>query len=110
MKGRDFMLNVDPKDGSIWLVHCKLGQPRKRIREMTDEILLALCADLSAALDEDNSIKSVERSVRFNDGMECKINVHLTALPDWAKRKEMQRQYEGIQEFGGMTHSEKEVI
>lgn len=106
MNPRHFLLNVDPNDGSIWLVLAKPGQPKRRIKEMTDEILLALCADISAALDEDDNVKSIERSVIFADGMECKVNVHLTKLPDYAKRGTIKKGADGVAEFGGMVSVE----
>ena len=86
MNPRHYQLRVKPEDGSIWLVLAKPGQPLRRIRDMTDELLWCLCADISAAMDEDGSIKSIERSVKFADGMECQVNVFLRALP-YAERK-----------------------
>lgn len=86
MKNDTYQLRVKPEDGSIWLVMKKPNQPFKKLKEMTNEILMVLCADISAALDEDGSVKSVERSVSFSDGMSCKINVILTGLPDAQKR------------------------
>lgn len=74
---KHFHLRVKPEDGTIWMTHEKYLQPIKPIRDVTDEVLLALCADLSA----DGVSKSVERSVQFSDGMRCKITVEMTNEP-----------------------------
>ena len=81
MNPAHYQLRVRPEDGTIMLVLAKPGQPVRRIRDMTEELLLCLCADISAALDHDGTIKSIERSVKFSDGMSCKVNVVLTNLP-----------------------------
>jgi hypothetical protein len=43
------------------------------IKDITNDVLLCLCADLSAG----GETKVVERSVKFNDGFVCKITVEI---------------------------------
>lgn len=99
MNPKHLYLNVDPADGRIWLVMAKPSHPRKRIKELSDEILLCLCADISASVDE--GCKAIERTVKFQDGMECKVSVELVKPPSWAKSG-VRSQHEGVTEFGGL--------
>lgn len=78
---KHYQLRVKPDDGSIWLVLARPGHTIQRIRDMTNELLWCLCADISAALDQDDNVKRIERSVEFADGMKCQVNVILTGLP-----------------------------
>lgn len=71
MKPDHFRMRVNPDDGEIWLTLEKPRHPIKRIRKVTNDVLLALCADLSA----DGQSQAVERSVKFSDGFRCKIVV-----------------------------------
>ncbi len=70
---KHFGIRTKADDGTIWLVHDKYRTPTTPIKDMTNDILLCLCADLSA----DGQTKQVERSVRFNDGFACKIIVEV---------------------------------
>lgn len=70
---KHFHVRTKPEDGTIWLVHDKYRTPTTPIKDVTNDILLCLCADLSA----DGQTKQVERSVRFNDGFACKIIVEV---------------------------------
>lgn len=93
MKPHHLELRVDPETGRIIAVHVQRGKPLRRIKDITDEVLLCLCADLSA----DNVSKEVERSIKFSDGMICKITVEMTQAPDMAVRQRLDREYaEGL--------------
>jgi hypothetical protein len=70
---KHFRIRANPVDGALWLTHEKWHQPIHKIADVTNEVLLALCADLSAG----GETKTVERSVRFNDGWHCKITVEV---------------------------------
>ena len=73
MNPKHFGIRTKADDGTIWLVHDKYRTPTTPIKDVTNDILLCLCADLSA----DGQTKQVERSVRFNDGFACKIIVEV---------------------------------
>lgn len=70
---KHFHVRAKPDDGSIWLTHEKHLHPVKAIKDVTHDVLLCLCADLSA----DSQTKTVERSVRFSDGFTCRITVEV---------------------------------
>ncbi|KMS60009.1 hypothetical protein V474_07975 [Novosphingobium barchaimii LL02] len=89
MKPNQLELRVDPADGRIFAVHIQRGKPVRKIKDLTDEISLCLCADLSA----DNVSKVVERSIQFSDGMVCEISVRMTSPPDQELRTRLDREY-----------------
>jgi hypothetical protein len=68
---KHFRVRAKAEDGSIWLTHEKHLHPIVQIKDITNEVLLCLCADLSAGGDT----KTVERFVRFSHGFTCKITV-----------------------------------
>lgn len=68
---KHFHVRTKPADGTIWITHEKYRQPIIPIKDVTNDVLLALCADLSA----DGVTRTVEREVRFNDGWVCKVTV-----------------------------------
>ena len=70
---KHFGLRTKADDGTIWLVHDKYRTPTTPIKDMTNDILLCLCADVSA----DGETHTIERSVRFSDGFVCKITVEV---------------------------------
>lgn len=70
---KHFRLRTRPDDGSIWLTHEKIGEPVRPIRDVTNELLLCLCADLSGV----DGTERVERSVVFADGWRCKVTVEV---------------------------------
>ena len=73
-----FRIRARREDGSIWLTHERIGDPVRPIKDLTNEILLCLCADLNGV---DNT-KKVERSVVFSDGWKCKVTVEVEAGDD----------------------------
>lgn len=70
---RHFRVRSKREDGSIWLTHEKVGDPVRPVRDITNEVLLCLCADLNAV----DGTKKVERSVVFSDGWKCKVTVEI---------------------------------
>lgn len=70
---KHFHIRTKPEDGTIWLCHEKYRMPIVPIKDVTNDILLCLCADLSA----DGQTQTVERSIKFNDGFSCKITVEV---------------------------------
>lgn len=77
MKPAHYHIRVKPEDGTIWLT---LEKPRERIRpikDITNDVMFALCADLSA----DGVTREIERSIRFSDGLSCRIHVSIEEDP-----------------------------
>jgi hypothetical protein len=70
---RHFHTRARAEDGTIWLTYEKHLHPIHPIKDITNDVLLCLCADLSAGVDE----SSVVRSVKFSDGFVCKITVEV---------------------------------
>jgi hypothetical protein len=70
---RHFRVRSKREDGSIWLTHEKVGDPVRPVRDITNEVLLCLCADLNAV----DGTDKVERSVKFADGFECLVTVQV---------------------------------
>lgn len=70
---KHFHVRTKPEDGSIWLTHEKYRQAIIPLKDVTNDVLFCLCADLSA----DNATEKVERSIRFSDGFSCKITVEV---------------------------------
>lgn len=70
---KHFHIRTKPEDGTIWLTHEKYRHPIIPIKDVTNDVLFCLCADLSA----DRVTQQVERSIRFNDGFSCKITVEV---------------------------------
>lgn len=77
MNAKHFRIRTKPEDGTIWLTHEKYRQPIVPIKDVTNDILLCLCADLSAG----EEARQVERSVKFSDGFSCKITVEVLHDP-----------------------------
>lgn len=70
---KHFHVRTKPEDGTIWLTHEKYRQTIIPIKDVTNDVLLALCADLSA----DNETQKVERSIKFSDGWQCLVTVEV---------------------------------
>lgn len=70
---RHFHIRAKAEDGTIWLTHEKFRQTIVPIKDVTNDVLFCLCADLSA----DGKTQTVERSIKFNDGFACKITVEV---------------------------------
>lgn len=70
---KHFHVRAKAEDGTVWLTHEKYRQAIMPIKDITNDILLALCADLSA----DGVTQIVEREVRFTDGFTCKVTVEV---------------------------------
>lgn len=74
LKAKHLYVRSKPEDGTIWITHePNLRGPIRPVKDITNEILIALCAELNA----DGVTRVVERSVKFNDGFECRITVEM---------------------------------
>lgn len=70
---KHFHIRAKAEDGTVWLTHEKYRQAIIPVKDITSDVLLALCADLSA----DGVTQIVEREVRFTDGFTCKVTVEV---------------------------------
>ncbi len=70
---KHFHIRAKPTDGTFWLTREKHLEPIIPIKDVTNDVLLCLCADLSAGVDG----SSVVRSIKFSDGFTCKITVEV---------------------------------
>ena len=70
---KHFHIRAKAEDGTIWLTHEKFRQAIVPIKDVTNDVLFCLCADLSA----DGQTQTVERSIKFNDGFACRITVEV---------------------------------
>lgn len=63
-------------DGTIFLTE-ERNRTVKRLKNITNDVMFALCADLIGQDGADENVTKVERSIRFGDGTECLITVQL---------------------------------
>jgi hypothetical protein len=75
---KHFRIRAKAEDGSVWLTYEKHLRPIVPMKDVTNDILLCLCADLS----EGGDTKRVERSVRFSDGFACLVTVEVIETPN----------------------------
>jgi uncharacterized protein (DUF849 family) len=75
---KHFHIRSKAQDGSIWVTHEKYQQPIHPVKDVTNDVLLALCADLSA----DGVTQKVEREVKFSDGWRCRVTVEVVKETD----------------------------
>lgn len=71
---KHFHIRAKAQDGTIWLTHEKYREVIIPIKDVTQDILLALCADLSG---NEDKAQSTEREIIFNDGWSCKVTVEM---------------------------------
>jgi len=72
MKPANLSIRMDSSSGDIWLTEERRNDPRiKRIKNVTQGVLMALCADIIAKPDT----QSVSRDIRFSDGVLMRITV-----------------------------------
>lgn len=72
MNAKYLSIRTDPKNGDMWLVDQRPNDPRvRRIKDVTNDILMAMCADAIAM----EGTRSLSRDVRFSDGVVFRITV-----------------------------------
>ncbi len=79
---KHFHVRAKAEDGTIWLTHEKYMEPIRPIKDVTNDVLLALCADFSA---HDAEAVRAEREIRFSDGWTCKVSVEMVKEQDDAE-------------------------
>lgn len=75
---KHFHVRAKAEDGTIWLTHEKYREVIKPVKDITNDVLLALCADLSA----DGVTEQVQREIKFSDGWRCLITVEVVKEQD----------------------------
>ncbi len=68
MRAKHPSIRLDPATGDIWLFD---DQARRRVKNITSDVLLTLCADLFA----DERTAHVSREVKFADGTAARVTV-----------------------------------
>lgn len=76
MSSKQFAIKVDPRDGKFWLVMLKPGQQFRRLADVTDQVVLALVADLTY----EGGVRAIERDVTFADGKTFRITIEDTSM------------------------------
>lgn len=71
MKFKNVRLRLDPNDGEVWLVEEKPLSPIRRLKKVTDDVILALAADVTSV----DGTKKTEREVQFSDGHRIKLTI-----------------------------------
>lgn len=68
MRAKHLSVRMDPATGDIWLFD---DQARRRVKNITSDVLLTLCADLFA----EDGTAHVSRDVKFADGTAARVTV-----------------------------------
>lgn len=76
---KHFHIRAKAQDGSIWLTHEKYRQTVIPIKDVTNDVLLSLCADLSGNEDQGSL---TEREIIFSDGWRCRVTVEMVKDAD----------------------------
>lgn len=83
MNPRNLRIRTDRTNGDLWLTLERHAQPPQRLKNITNDVLLNLCADLTS---DDGATAQLVREVRFSDGMVCRVTVEMinpaSAEPD----------------------------
>jgi len=72
---------IRPVGERCWLFLRRRGKPMKRLCDITDDILLDLCADVSHELDTDSELQNITREVKLANGVTCRIDTKLISPP-----------------------------
>lgn len=73
MNSKNLSVRMDRNTGELWLTEEKYAQPIRRVKNITSQVLLSLCADLTS----EGNHSSVVRDVKFNDGTGIRVTVEL---------------------------------
>ena len=71
MNTKNFGVRMDQQTGDIWLTQEKYAQPVKRLKNITNDVILALAAEIVAV----NGTKEATREVRFSDGGAIRLTI-----------------------------------
>lgn len=77
MKPQHLQVRADREDGTLWIAHAKPRERVRRLKDVTAEVLFALCADVSHGDAPAGTV--VDRDIKFADGTRCRVSV--TILP-----------------------------
>ena len=73
MNPKNLSVRMDRETGALWLTEEKYRKFPRKIVELTNAIMLSLCADLVA----EEGTTSVEREIQFADGTRASVTVKL---------------------------------
>lgn len=71
MNPKHLSVRMDRQTGELWLTEERYRQPVKKVANIDQHILLALCADLY----HEDGTKEVTRDVKFADGTTARITI-----------------------------------
>lgn len=71
MNPKNLNVRMDRETGEFWLTEERYRKPIRKVVNITDKVLLSLCADLFAEPDT----KAVTRDVKFSDGGTVRLTV-----------------------------------
>ena len=81
MNPKSLRVRLDRETGEMWLTEEKFRQPIRKVANIDQHVLLALCADLY----HEDGTKEVSRDVKFGDGTRARITIRdITGEPDEA--------------------------
>lgn len=69
MNPNQFRVRMDRTNGNFWLTRERTGRSMERVKDITADILLSLCADLF----EKEGTQAVSRDVTFDDGTQVEV-------------------------------------
>lgn len=75
---KHFRVRLDRNTGHLWLTHEKYGQPVRTVKDLSDDVFLGLCADLTAT----DGTTQVHREVWFaeKDGQKWGARITVEAI------------------------------
>lgn len=71
MSPKKLSVRMDRATGNLWLTEEKYRQNPRKIKDITQDVYLAMCADLEM----ETGTKSVSREIRFGDGTAARITI-----------------------------------
>lgn len=71
MNTKQLRVRMDPNTGRIWLVRERTAQPIERIKDITDDVVLAIAADIAI----EGGTKESSREIKFSDGGHIRLLV-----------------------------------
>lgn len=77
MKPKQLEIRVEADTGNIYAAH-RSNRGLTRIRDITEDVLLCLCAKLAY----EEGTEEVVHSVQFSDGMQCRVVATMIKVGD----------------------------
>jgi len=74
MNPKSLRIRTDKATGDLWLTRERAPGHLERVKNITNDVLLNLCADLVST---DDATASITREVKFSDGTSCRITAEV---------------------------------